>query len=113
MKVTELFSYLENKRDRIATSILNHTYVPKPIKGVEIPKSKRKNKVTGGSHSSGKVAATSGKPGADDQIRTYVRGTQLWLPPRKELHKSGNTIPEKNINDGYQDIVGHRFERVL
>ncbi|WP_232835117.1 hypothetical protein [Pleomorphovibrio marinus] len=33
MKVTELFSYLENNRDRIATSILNHTYVPKPIKG--------------------------------------------------------------------------------
>ncbi|EON78399.1 Mobile element protein [Lunatimonas lonarensis] len=33
MQVTELFSYLENNRDRIATSILNHTYVPQPIKG--------------------------------------------------------------------------------
>ena len=33
MQVTELFSYLENTRDRIATSILNHTYVPQPIKG--------------------------------------------------------------------------------
>ena len=33
MKVTELFSYLENNRDIIATSILNHTYVPKPIEG--------------------------------------------------------------------------------
>ncbi len=33
MQVTELFSYLENNRDRIATSILNHTYVPQPING--------------------------------------------------------------------------------
>jgi len=33
MNVTELLSYLESNRDRIATSILNHTHVPKPIKG--------------------------------------------------------------------------------
>ena len=33
MEVTELYSYLENNRDRIVTSILNHTYVPKPIEG--------------------------------------------------------------------------------
>lgn len=33
MKVTDLLSFLESNRDRIATSILNHTYVPKPIKG--------------------------------------------------------------------------------
>jgi RNA-directed DNA polymerase len=39
MKVSDLFSFLESNRYRIATSILNHTYVPSPIKGVEIPKS--------------------------------------------------------------------------
>jgi retron-type reverse transcriptase len=33
MVVSDLFSYMENNRDRIATSILNHTYVPKPIEG--------------------------------------------------------------------------------
>lgn len=33
MKVTDLLSFLESKRDSIATSILNHRYVPKPIKG--------------------------------------------------------------------------------
>ena len=31
MKVIELFSYLENNRDIIATSILTHTYVQRPI----------------------------------------------------------------------------------
>ncbi|WP_232835115.1 hypothetical protein [Pleomorphovibrio marinus] len=59
MKVTELFSYLESNRDRIATSILNHTYVPKPIKGGTkrelrarlwgAPQEQRENKVTWGS----------------------------------------------------------------
>jgi RNA-directed DNA polymerase len=33
MTVTELFSYIEKNRDRILTSILNHTYVPRAIKG--------------------------------------------------------------------------------
>jgi RNA-directed DNA polymerase len=47
MQVTELFSYLESNRDSIATSILNHTYVPKPIKGVEIPKSNGKIRMLG------------------------------------------------------------------
>ena len=33
MTVPELFSYIEKNRDRISTSILNHTYVPQAIKG--------------------------------------------------------------------------------
>ena len=47
MKVTELLSFLESNRGRIATSILNHTYVPKPIRGVEIPKSNGKTRLLG------------------------------------------------------------------
>jgi len=33
MEVSGFFSHMENNRDRISTSILNHTYVPKPIEG--------------------------------------------------------------------------------
>lgn len=96
MQVTELFSYLESNRDRIATSILNHPGLPgpKPIKGGTkrelragmraAPQEQRKDKIVRGSHGSGKVAPTGGKPSADDQIRTHVRGIQLWLPSRKE-----------------------------
>jgi len=47
MQVTDLLSYLESNRDSIATSILNHTYVPKPIKGVKIPKSNGKTRLLG------------------------------------------------------------------
>ena len=36
MPVPDLASYLEENRDKVLTSILNHTYVPQPIKGVEL-----------------------------------------------------------------------------
>ncbi|GMQ30890.1 hypothetical protein Aconfl_35330 [Algoriphagus confluentis] len=47
MMVTELFSFLESNRNSLLTSILNHSYVPKPIKGVEIPKSNGKTRLLG------------------------------------------------------------------
>lgn len=31
--VTELYSYIEHNRNKVLTSILNHTYVPQAIKG--------------------------------------------------------------------------------
>jgi RNA-directed DNA polymerase len=38
MTVTELFSYIEKNRDRVFTSILNHTYVAQAIRGWKSPK---------------------------------------------------------------------------
>ena len=105
MKVTELFSYLENQKGQDCHIHPEpHVCTKNLSRGLKSPRATGKTRFTGGSHSSGKVAATSGKPGADDQIRTYVRGTQLWLPPRKE-HPQAVTQSLKNINDGYQDIV--------
>ncbi|WP_051720159.1 hypothetical protein [Anditalea andensis] len=60
MKVTEMLSFLESNRDRIATSILNHRYVPQPIRGrtkrsfgpeCGEAQRKRKNKIAWSSHS--------------------------------------------------------------
>ncbi|WP_373395820.1 hypothetical protein V8V91_14730 [Algoriphagus halophilus] len=46
MNVTELLSYLEGNRGGIAASILNHAYVPKPIKGRN-PQSNGKTRLLG------------------------------------------------------------------
>jgi len=40
------------------------------------------------------MAPTGRKPSADDQIRTYVRGIQLWFPSAEEHPQGGNTSPE-------------------
>lgn len=47
MTVYELASHLEVNRDKIITTVLNHTYVPDAILGVEIPKGKGKTRLLG------------------------------------------------------------------
>jgi group II intron reverse transcriptase/maturase len=47
MKVGELHSYLQIHRERIKTSIREGSYLPHPIRGVEIPKSNGKKRLLG------------------------------------------------------------------
>ena len=75
MTVRELAAHLEANRDRIITSVLNHTYLPDAILAVEIPKGNGKTRLLG--------------------IPTV---TDRWL-------QQAVTQALKNINDGYQDIV--------
>ncbi|SHM83489.1 group II intron reverse transcriptase/maturase, partial [Cyclobacterium lianum] len=104
MKVSELFSYLENNRDSIATSILNHTYVPKPIKGVEIPKSNGKTRLVGVPT----VVERWLQQAVSQVLMTKYELTfeehSYGFRPEKNIHKAV-TQALKNINDGYQDIV--------
>lgn len=74
MKVDELFSFLENNRDRIILSVLNKAYVPKPIRGTVCrcggnTQKQWKNASAGDSHSNRPVATTGGKSGADLKVR--------------------------------------------
>lgn len=104
MKVSELFSYLESYRDRIATSILNHTYVPKPIKGVEIPKSNGKTRLLGVPT----VVERWLQQAVSQVLMTKYELTfeehSYGFRPEKNIHKAV-TQALKNINDGYQGIV--------
>lgn len=104
MKFSELKSYIDNNRKAVLTSILNRKYVPKPIRGVEIPKSNGKIRLLG-------------VPTVVDRWLQQAVGQQLAIKfeldfetesygfrPRKNLHQAV-TQSLKNINDGYQDIV--------
>ena len=104
MPATELPVYLEVNRDRIITSILNHTYVPDAILAVEIPKGKGKTRLLG-------------IPTVTD--RWMQQAVSQVLISKFELNFEDHSYgfrPEKNaqqavlqalkyINDGYQDIV--------
>ena len=75
MSVYELANHLETNRDKIITSVLNHTYVPDALLGIEIPKGSGKARLLG--------------------IPTVA---DRWL-------QQAVTQALKYINDDYQDIV--------
>jgi group II intron reverse transcriptase/maturase len=104
MKVSELKSFTDNNRDQIITSILNRTYRPNPIKGVEIPKNNGKTRLLG-------------VPTVVDRWLQQAVGRQLaakfelefedesyGFRPQRNLHQAVRKSL-KHINDGYQDIV--------
>src|SRR5690554_2380290 len=104
MKVTELFSYLESNRDRIATSILNHTYVPEPIRGVEIPKSNGKTRLLGVPTAVERWLQQAVSQVLMTKYELTFEEFSYGFRPEKNIHKAV-TQALKNINDGYQDIV--------
>lgn len=104
MKVTDLLSYLESNRDNIATSILNHTYVPKPIKGVEIPKSNGKMRLLGVPTVVDRWLQQAVSQVLMTRYELTFEDHSYGFRPEKNIHKAV-TQALKNINDGYQDIV--------
>src|SRR5690554_6994023 len=104
MKVTELFSYLESNRDRIATSILNHTYVPEPIRGVEIPKSNGKTRLLGVPTAVERWLQQAVSQVLMTKYELTFEEFSYGFRPEKNIHKAV-TQALKNINDGYQDVV--------
>lgn len=104
MKVTELLSFLESNRDRIAISILNHTYVPKPIKGVEIPKSNGKTRLLGVPTVVDRWLQQAVSQVLMTKYELTFEEHSYGFRPEKNIHKAV-TQALKNINDGYQDIV--------
>ena len=104
MKVTELFSYLEDKRDNIAISILNHTYVPKPIKGVEIPKSNGKTRLLGVPTVVDRWLQQAVSQVLMTKYELTFEEHSYGFRPEKNIHKAV-TQALNYINDGFQDIV--------
>jgi len=104
MKVTDLLSYLESNRDKIATSILNHTYVPKPIKGVEIPKSNGKTRLLGVPTVVDRWLQQALSQVLMTKYELMFEDHSYGFRPEKNIHKAV-TQALKYINDGYQDIV--------
>mgnify|MGYP002621981506 FL=1 len=104
MEVTELFSYLENNRDRIVTSILNHTYVPKPIEGVEIPKESGKTRLLGVPTVVDRWILQAVSQVLMTKYELTFEEYSYGFRPQKNTQRAV-TQALKYINDGYQDIV--------
>ena len=104
MKVTELFSFLESNRNSLLTSILNHTYVPSPIRGVEIPKSNGKTRLLGVPTVVDRWLQQAVSQVLMTKYELTFEDHSYGFRPEKNIHKAV-TQALKNINGGYQDIV--------
>jgi RNA-directed DNA polymerase len=104
MKVTELFSFLESNRNSLLTSILNHSYVPKPIKGVEIPKSNGKTRLLGVPTVVDRWLQQAVSQVLMTKYELTFEDHSYGFRPEKNIHKAV-TQALNYINDGFQDIV--------
>ncbi|WP_425391890.1 group II intron reverse transcriptase/maturase [Ekhidna sp.] len=104
MTVYELANHLEANRDRIITEVLNHTYVPEAILGVEIPKGKGKTRLLG-------IPTVTDRWLQQAVSQVLMTKFELNFEPfsfgfRSEKNtQQAVTQALAYINDGFQDIV--------
>ena len=104
MSVYELESYKDENRKKLATSILNRTYVPQAIRGVEIPKSSGKTRLLGVPTVVDRWLQQAVSQQLATKFELEFEAQSYGFRPNKNIHKAVQQSL-KYINDGYQDIV--------
>lgn len=104
MRVDELHVYKDQFRNRIATDILSRQYLPKAIKGVEIPKSNGKTRLLGVPTVVDRWLQQAVSQQLATQFELEFETESYGFRPQKNTQKAVRQSL-KYINDGYQDIV--------
>ena len=104
MSVKALTEHLEDTRDKIITSVLNFTYVPKAILAVEIPKSNGNPQLSGIPPVVDRCLQQAVSQVLASKFELEFEDNSYVFRPQKNTHQSVSQAL-KYINDGYQDIV--------
>lgn len=104
MQVGQLKSYMDNNRTKVILEILNRKYVPKAIKGVEIPKSNGKTRLLGVPTVVDRWLQQAVSQQLASKFELEFEEESYGFRPQKNTQKAVQQSL-KLINDGYQDIV--------
>jgi len=104
MTVRELPKHLEVHRAKIITEVLNHTYVPNAILGVEIPRGKGKTRLLGIPTVTDRWLQQAVSQVLMTKFELDFEDHSYGFRPEKNSQQAVSQAL-KNINDGYQDIV--------
>tara|TARA_R110002050_G_scaffold6037_3_gene25790 strand:- start:419 stop:1699 length:1281 start_codon:yes stop_codon:yes gene_type:complete len=104
MEVNGLKFFIDQYKPSLLTKILSREYVPKAIRGVEIPKSNRKTRLLGIPCVVDRWLQQGVSQQLAVQFELDFEEESYGFRPGKNLH-GAVTQSLNNINDGYQDIV--------
>ena len=104
MPVSELYDYLSNNRESIEQSLLNGTYMPQPILGVEIPKSNGKVRLLGVPTVVDRMLQQAVGQVLANRFEMDFEDYSYGFRPNKNAQQAVLKALEY-INSGYQDIV--------
>ncbi|MBT9133051.1 MAG: Group II intron-encoded protein LtrA [Firmicutes bacterium] len=104
MPVSELYDHLTKNRESIEHSLLNGTYLPQPILGVEIPKSNGKTRLLGVPTVVDRMLQQAVGQVLANRFEMNFEDYSYGFRPNKNAQQAVLKALEY-INSGYQDIV--------
>ena len=104
MPVSELYDFLTNNRESIEQSLLNGTYLPQPVLGVEIPKSNGKVRLLGVPTVVDRMLQQAVAQVLANRFEMDFEDSSYGFRPNKNAQQAVLKALEY-INSGYQDIV--------
>ena len=104
MSVKELYDYLTKNRESIEQSLLNGTYLPQPILGVEIPKSNGKVRLLGVPTVVERMLQQAVGQVLANRFEMDFEDYSYGFRPNKNAQQAVLKAQDY-INSGYQDIV--------
>jgi RNA-directed DNA polymerase len=104
MPVSQLKQHLDQTRDALVTSILNHSYLAQPIRGVVIPKGEGKTRQLGVPTVIDRVLQQAVSQVLAPKFELEFKDHSYGFRPKKNAHQAVLQA-QKYIEEGYQHIV--------
>jgi group II intron reverse transcriptase/maturase len=104
MPVSQLKQHLDQTRDALVTSILNHNYTAQPIRGVVIPKGEGKTRLLGVPTVIDRVLQQAVSQVLAPKFELEFKDHNYGFRPQKNAHQAV-LQSQKYIHEGYQQIV--------